>query len=73
MEPELGGGEMVHGGQRRAAPSFEIRIGAATSSTHAPGQDVGLDLPVPLLRQKLLKPLRKAIKLVSRELGNGGS
>src|SRR5947209_2078666 len=59
-------------GQRRAAARLELLVGAAPGGIEAPGQDIGLDLPVPLIRQELLEPLREAIELLGRELGDGG-
>ncbi len=58
--------------ERRAAPGLELRVGATTGGIQVPGQDVGLNSPVPLLSQKLLEPLREAAKLLSREPGDGG-
>jgi hypothetical protein len=43
----------------------------ATGGGQAATEDVGLDLPVPLVRQEFLQPAREAVKILGRELGNG--
>jgi acetyl esterase/lipase len=48
-----------------------VSIGSSDDFSAAPGHDVGLDSPVPLLGKEFLEPPREAVKLLSRELGNG--
>jgi len=59
-------------GEWRAAAGLGLLVGAATGGVRAPGQDVGLDLPIPLLGQELLEPPREAVKLFGGQLGDGG-
>jgi hypothetical protein len=51
---------------------LELFVRPASGGVQASGQDVGLDAPVPLLGQELLEPLREAVELLGRELGDGG-
>ena len=59
-------------GEWRAAAGLDLLVGAASGGVQAPGQDVGLDLPIPLLGQELLEPPREAVKLFGGQLGDGG-
>ena len=43
-------------GEWRAAAGLGLFVGPPTGGVQTPGQDVGLDLPIPLLGQELLKP-----------------
>lgn len=51
---------------------LEFFVGPATGGVQAPGQDVSLDSLIPLLGQEFLQPPREAVKLLGRELGDGG-
>jgi hypothetical protein len=50
---------------------LKILVGPLTCRVESAGQDVGLDLPIPLFGQLLLKPPRKLRKFLGRQIGDG--
>jgi hypothetical protein len=51
--------------KRSAPPRFEVFIGLSPGSIQSTGDNVGLNLTVPLIRDKVLEPVRETGQVVS--------
>ena len=58
-------------GKRRVASCLELLVDTTSGGIQTPGQDIGLDTPVPLIGQEILEPLRETVKFLSRHRQRG--